>query len=202
MLDDKINKKMYEKIASKIQKGLERAEDDPRLLELSSIEDFNDGDIVAILKAFYDSDNMVYRRIGTILNAIFTHGHNVFVITQKYMNDLLEKDVLITANSCDGKTYKKVLKAMYDLKLMVCLRTPVKNDLGVSGKAGLYEIVDEDILSAMAKSIGENNLLAKRNKFIEWFDKNNPDYEYKLTEQDRLENEKDKEAADAIFGRK
>lgn len=199
MLDDKINRKMYDKIANKIKQNLEKGEDDPRLLELSSLEDFNDGEILAILKAFYDSDNMVYRRIGTILNAIFTHGHNVFVITQKYMNDLLEKDSLITANSCDGKTYKKILKAMFDLKIIICLRNPVKNNLGISGKAGLYEIVDEDILSAMAKSIGANNLLAKRNKFIEWFDKNNPDYEYQLTEKDRLENEKDMEAANAIF---
>jgi len=198
-MDDKINKKMYDKIANKIKKQLENGEDDPLLLEISSLEDFNDGEILGILKAYYDSDNMVYRRIATILNSIVTHGHNVVVVTQKITDDLLEKDPLITANSCDGKTYKKILKAMFDLKIIACLRKPVRNDLGVSGKAGLYEIIDEDILSAMSRSIGANNLLAKRNKFIEWFDKNNPDYEYELTEKDRLENQKDQEAADAIF---
>ncbi len=204
MSDPLINKKLFDKIANKIRQGLEKREENPRLVEVSKLEDFKDEDIRTILTAFYQSGDPIYERIGVILNAVFTHGHNVFIISKAYLNDLMAKDPNIKANTCDTDMYKKVMKAMYEDKIMACLRKAVQQTHGVPGKNGLYELIDRDYLGALSKTLGENTLLAKREQFIQWFDTHNPEQEepYILTDEDRAKLRKAKEKADEIYNRK
>ena len=176
MSDDQINRKLYDKIAQQIKDDLEKSDDNPRLIDISALDDFKDKDIKTILKVYYDSTDPIYRLIGTILNSVFTHGYNVFVITQKYLNDLLKIDKAAKSNTCDGKTYKKVMAKMYTRGDLVCLRKAIQNSLGVSGKSGLYEMTNAEVIEALSKTIGINTLMARREQSIEWFDKNNPDY--------------------------
>lgn len=204
MSDNNVNKKLYDKISAKIKSGLERREEDPRLLEVSHLDEFKDIDLKSIIQAFYNSGDPVYERIGVILNSIFTHGHSVFIISKSFLNDLMMKDLNIKANTCDTKTYKKVMRAMYEDGIMVCLRNPIQQTQGISGKNGLYELVDNDYLAAISKTLGENTMMAKREQFIQWFDEHNPEQEqeYVLTAEDRVKLQKAKEKADEIYNRK
>jgi hypothetical protein len=68
------------------------------------------------------------------------------------------------------------MKVLYNSKIIACLRKPIRTSIGIKGMSGLYEVIDEDLLGIMIKSIGANTLLAQREEYIKWFDVNNPNH--------------------------
>jgi len=172
MNDKKINKKLFDKISIKISEDLKNSSDDPRLVDITPLSEFNE-DIQAILLALYRNPNPRAKRFGSVLNSIYTHANNVFVLTHRLAIDLIEKDPHYAQKSCDGTSYKNMLSfALQNLYLNV-LRKPIRNDKGVTGKAGLYELSDEDFLAPLIEMIGATTCKANKDQKLKWYDENN-----------------------------
>jgi hypothetical protein len=172
MDEKKINKKLYDKMSAKISEDLKNSLDDPRLVDLTPIGEFPP-DIQSILFALYNNPDPRAKRFGSVLNSIFTHANGVFVLTQRLCAGLVEKDVHYTQKSTDSISYKKMLGFALQNCYLNVLRSPVQNSKGVMGKAGLYELADEDFLAPLIEMIGITNLKANKDQKLKWYDENN-----------------------------
>ena len=172
MDEKKVNKALFEKISLKVAEGLKNSTTDCRLIDITPLDDFS-RDIQAILMPFYKSRDPKARRFGTILNSIYTHANNVFVLTKRLAADLVEKDPHYPQKSCDTSSYKYMISyALQNLYLDV-LRNPVQNNKNVSGKAGLYELSDPDFLAPLIEMIGISTVKANKDQTLKWYDENN-----------------------------
>lgn len=179
MDDKKINKQLFDKISAKIAVDLENALESPKLTQVSPIDVF-DTNIKSILSAFYSNKDSKAQRFASILNSIYTHTNNVFILTYRLGNDLINEDPNHAFHQSNGDAYREMLH--YSLKggYITCLREPVKTTKGVVGQAGLYELTDEDFLGPLIDMIGITNCRDNKIERIKWFDK-----QVKLSDNDR-----------------
>ncbi len=148
---------------------------DPKLTEVTVLEAFDKEKyqlVIPMLKAAYGSDNPTHRRFGCILNAIYTQGTPVFVLTKDLADKLAKKDTNFEPSSCNTESYKKLMHFMLGKGLIKELRPPVRNDKGIPGKAGLYELIDKRFLAPLYLLVGEAACIARKESVIKWYDEN------------------------------
>lgn len=129
------------------------------------LDEFEDKEMKNTLKLFYNHKNSHVKKIGSILNALFYQPRKIFIITKKLLNSLVKYDVNIKANSVDSEAYGKALYHMFNNNIIKRIREPAQN------KAGLYKIIDRDILTIMEKNAGKAFLDAQEEKGVEYYDK-------------------------------
>ena len=172
MKEEKINKGLYEKLSVQLAEELKNSTTDPRLVDISPVSDFNET-IQTMLRVLYDSPDPRARRWASVLNAIYTHANSVFVITHALVAALVEKDFHYPQNSCDYVSYKKMLVFAYENGHLAELRKPVRKTKGVTGKAGLYELISPVYLAPLSDMIGATTLKANKVQRLKWYDDNN-----------------------------
>lgn len=167
-------------------------------VKLSSLSDLSktSDDIKNMLEGFYECDNPVVQKIGTILNAIFTQKTNVFMLSIRILSDLVEKDPNLKAKSCHSSQYRKIIYRLLKSGLLKKIREPNGNN------AGLYELIHEGFLSILIKEIGQDVLDAKKKAHIEWYDEESKKRQNKIEKANEFLSEVEKKKAEERAKRK
>lgn len=180
---------------------------DARLTEITPLSEMDQDKyefIIQALNAFYQSSDPTHRRFGSVLNSIYTQGLSTFVLTKSFTDKLVKSDPHYTPNSCDTIGYKKMMNFALSNNILKVLRNPVRNDVGIPGKSGLYELVDKKCLGLLYMIVGESVCLARKEVFIKWYDTNNEQIEVQeeLTPEIIEERRRAREIRDEIFGKR
>lgn len=170
MSDDIKKGPYYEKVEELISEDLKRSVRDSRLVDVSDIRDLCE-EMQQALAPLYKSRDGRVKRFATMLNAAYTQQSNVFIITQDYLEALMEKDPQQTLKSCDWTSYKTMLKFIFTNGYITELRKAVKRSKGVSGQAGLYELSHKLFLAPLVNQIGADICKANKAATLKWFDK-------------------------------
>lgn len=85
------------------------------------INEFQCSKLKQILESKYSSKDKFERKLGTILNSIFSNKRYYFAISRKVMTALLEEDPNLKVNTISGSDYKKIiekyLKTKFKMKI-------------------------------------------------------------------------------------
>lgn len=168
MSDEKQKSKTYEEFASFIKSDLSK-KINAKLTEVSSLADLN-SILSDVISPFYDSNESIHKRLGSILNSIFTQRTTVFSLTYRLNGSLVRNDPNHTLKSCDSKDHKEVMNLAFNSGLFTILRKPVCKGYGIKGKAGLYELSHEKFLKPLKEVIGSDICDMKKQKFVDWWD--------------------------------
>lgn len=170
MEDKRINKGLFDKISARIEEDLGKALTSPKLTQTSHIDVFS-SEIATILSAFYYHKDLRAQRFASILNSIYTHANNGFILTYRLGNDLINEDVNHKLKTGNGKAYNEMLHYALKGGYITCLREPIRNSKGVNGQAGFYKLTDEDFLNPLYDMIGRAECEANVIERLKWFDK-------------------------------
>lgn len=167
-----INDKIYTKNTNKFCEKIKEHDKDYRLVNISDPNTFSI-EISSILWALYDLKNIKASFFATFLNSIYTHRCSVFVTTYRLFSKLVKADDTYTTKSCNGLNYKAMLAWAYDCGYIKAIRNPVSDIDFKKRKAGLYELVDPDLLDPLIKIVGKEEHEKEKQMRIKWFDDNN-----------------------------
>lgn len=121
------------------------------------------------LKVLYRDLDPNTARMTSIMNAIFTHRMQTFMITKRSLVNIIKNDPNQRYNSASGSNWGAIRDAMKDLGHFQELREP-KN-----GKAGIYKLVYQPAVDILYEL---HDLHVDSNKSTNWF----PHMEQKLIE--------------------
>lgn len=116
------------------------------LKELTSdVNDFELSEVGTFLRYGYSSNDPNESKIVTLINAIFTHHSQTFMLTKKSYVDLIEKDTNSKYKSLNSLEYKNLIRIMLTSGHFERIREPIGR------KAGVYKLVCPDILDVLHK---------------------------------------------------
>lgn len=115
------------------------------------VDKIEDEEIKALLNYFYNSPNTLKNRIGSLLNSILYHRRYVFLFAKSNMSSVISSDKNIQLGAMNGKAYKHFIAKALEWKLLERLEEPTK-----SGKAGVYKVIDKNIVNILNRLIGED----------------------------------------------
>lgn len=131
------------------------------------LEDFKLPEIGKDLKALYEYKDPNISRMTSIINAIYTHRMQTFMLTARSLEKLLKADSNQKYKSVSGSIWGSVRDAMKELGHFEEVREPT------NGKAGVYKLIYQP---AVDKLYELHDLHVDSNKSIHWF----PQMESKL----------------------
>lgn len=146
----------------------------------SDLDSFRIKEIGDNLKILYKHPDPNIKRMSTIMNAIYTHRMQAFMITKRSLVELLKNDPNQHYNSASGSDWGAVRDAMKKLGHFEEIREP-KN-----GKAGVYKLVYQPAIDVLYEL---HDLHVDSNKAANWF----PHMESKLLEYWESESEPEKQ---------
>jgi len=121
------------------------------------------------LKVLYKEKDANKRMMTSILNSIFTHRMQTFMMTKRSLAQLLKNDPNQHYNGVSGTSWGSVRNAMQDLGQFQELRKPT------NGKAGVYKLIYQPAIDVLYQL---HDLHVESNKSANWF----PHMENKLIE--------------------
>lgn len=107
------------------------------------IEEFKSKGLLEALKAGYNSKDPSILRNSTLFNSAFTHRSLVFLMTNRSFESLVKSDKLNKQDSCNSTAFRDMVRTLIRRGFVVQLRK------GKTGKAGLFEIVQPDLVNYM-----------------------------------------------------
>jgi len=169
-----------------------------KLIRVSALEEFNP-EMQEILKSLYSYENGNAKRLGSIINAIFTQQNSVFTLSVRMVHRLVKADQPRHGlASCELSAYNDIVHKALNHNVFEKMRDQIGK------KAALYKLVHPQWLGALQKQAGKELLLAKEHKFTEWWDATSEESD-SIQKPERVLTEEQKEArriADDIFKRK
>lgn len=133
------------------------------------IDNFPNDEVRNTLKYGYNSDCPVVARMTTLMNSIFTHRMQAFMVTQRSFELILKEDTNNIYNSMSGGIWASIRDAMISQGHFSLLREPTK------GKAGVYKLVEPEAVDILHQL---HDIHVNSNKSDKWF----PHMEKKLLE--------------------
>lgn len=123
---------------------LATTKNDYLLKELTSQTDgFQCDNLTEALKSGYSSRDPGILRNTTLFNSAFTHRSLVFLMTNRSFEALIKNDLLNKQDSCNSTSFRDMVRTLIRRGFVNQLRK------GRTGKAGLFEIVQPDLVSYM-----------------------------------------------------
>jgi len=95
------------------------------------------------LEDMYNSDNKIWTRLATILNAVFTSKRLVFILSRKILMELIKEDINSKYSSIGTVEYKELIFKLANGGFFERLREPKP------GKAGVYKIIEPEIVEEL-----------------------------------------------------
>jgi hypothetical protein len=129
------------------------------------IQSFVLTDVIDSLVDAYHSDSPNYIRMATLMNSIFTHHAQTFMLTRRSFNDLIKLDTNSEYDGINGVEYGVLLKLMINTSHFKCLRKPSGN------RAGVYKIVHLGIVEALYSLHSKEWFELQEKKVCEYYDK-------------------------------
>jgi hypothetical protein len=114
--------------------------------------------------ALYSYDDINNQRIGTLINAIYSHNSTVFMISYRLFNRLERNDRNIDSEGCSGTSYRIMMRRLFDSNMITCLRPPH------SKKAGLYKLIYLPFTDPLIKRIGRQVVEVIDQNVVDFFD--------------------------------
>lgn len=191
---DKSKGKTYQLMTDSLD-AIKKQNEVSKLIEISPVESFNE-EIQNILNAFYDHPESYFKRLATVVNAIYTQQNSVFTFSLGLAQDLIPLD----KKHGFGKPNDIAYNLMMHKALVGGLFEKIREQTG--NKAALYRLTHPKMLLELELLMGKEARQAKEDKFIQWWDETLPSNEPR---PDRVLTEEQKEArriADGIFKRK
>lgn len=136
-----------------------------KLSEVSLVSEL-DKEMQLALNALYNNADPQKKRIGSILNSIFTQESHVFMNSVRILDDLVNKDPNTTLKSCHSSKYNEIMHLLQKNGIILKIREPKGR------RAGLYKLIADIYLNILIMVMGKEMLDAKEKANIEWYDKN------------------------------
>lgn len=138
-----------------------------KLNRVQPLESFNE-EIREILKACYDHPDSRIKRLGSILNAIYTQYNTVFMLSVRILRELTPLDIANHGlKSCEGADYNWIIHQCLSLGIFERIRDQVGK------KASLFRLVHPRYLDPLYRFVGKEICEAKADKNIEFWDNTN-----------------------------
>ena len=160
-----------------------------KLTKVSKIEDFPFY-VQSVLRPFYESEDSTHKRIGSLLNSMFTQQNNVFLLVNAMLNDIVKNDPNHNLESCDREACDEVkLRVISKSNILTVLRKPMARSPGVRGRGGLYEVTHPMFTDILDKLMGAELRKIKKEEFLIWYDTTNPPAEDEVAAEPKTEEE-------------
>jgi hypothetical protein len=120
-----------------------------------------------MLKDGYSSKDSYEVRMVSVLNSIFTHHAQTFLLTKKSLTELLEQDIYVKKKSINTATYKCFMNMLNNNGHFECLRKPSNN------KSGVYKLIQKDLVENLYKLHSAEWFKSQEQKVIDYYDETN-----------------------------
>ena len=130
------------------------------------IEEFKSKELIYLFKNGYNNGDPNILRLTTVLNGVFTHHAQTFMITRRILSGLIKNDNNSPYNQINGIDYKFLLSLMIKNNDFICLR-PSTNK-----KAGVYKLVNEELVQELYKLHSAEWFGIQEQKVCEFHDEN------------------------------
>jgi hypothetical protein len=145
---------------------IEMVDSTVKLTRTKPIDEYEDEEIIKILRKFYFSNDPTARHVGTLLNAAFCTKSRTFSTSKNIHNDLLKQDKNIVANTINTKYWKKFMWVLVSNGIIECLRPATRN------MPGIYKIVQDDVRAIMSRQAGDVWFDEQEKQYLHWYDTN------------------------------
>jgi hypothetical protein len=187
-MDDRKKSSTYQQFAEFMEKHLSKPSV-AKLTEVSLLSDFPE-DVQNMLAPFYTSTDTAHKRMASLFNSIFTQQNNVFLMTNEVLNDLVRNDPNHDLKSCDTDACDDLKRrTISEGNIFTVLRKPVKRAPGVKGRGGMYEVTNPLFHNLLISLMGRDVARAKKEKFLEWYDKSKAEETGEEVKQPKTEEE-------------
>lgn len=146
----------------------------------SDINDFQIKEVTESLDYAYNSKDPNQTKIATLMNAIFTHHAQTFMLTRRSFGELIKNDENSSYKSINGMEYKLILRLMLSNKHFDCLRKPAGR------KAGVYKAIHPDLVSALHKLHSKEWFDLQEQKVCGYYDDKESTFEEEESVGDRM----------------
>lgn len=101
------------------------------------------------IKTLYAGPTQQDRFLGTLLNGLASSKKSKFLISKKLFSEMLMADLDVTRKGVNIEEFNSFMKIQQDNKVIQCERKPTPFSATVSRnrKAGVYSIIDQEILN-------------------------------------------------------
>lgn len=130
-------------------------------------------EISEMLQNGYKSSDPNIVRSMTLLNAIFTHHAQTFLITKKSFANLLKNDGLSRYNNINSTDYKCFMSTILNNGHFECLRKPSNN------KSGVYKLTQKELVENLYKLHSADWFSNQEQKVVNYYDETNKEKETK-----------------------
>ena len=148
---------------SKIFEDFEK-EGNVKLNKTGDISDFDMPEIQAILTYLYDHPDSQMKKFGTLLNSIFYHQRQIFLLSRRIFGNLIVDDRNINISSINSETWAEFLRKCVQGGYLERLREPTKN------KAGIYKLIREEFVDILHKYHNREYFDAQEKAALKFYD--------------------------------